>query len=98
VFHKYEVFSHHAPFLMRFFPKAKVLPIMISGDIPNEDLVVLRKWIEEKSNMANTLIVAGMNFENFVPKNVAEFQSLSAVNAVQSFDFSSIKNLNVDSP
>ncbi len=97
IFENYEVFTNHSPFLMQFFPRAKVLPIMINGDIHSDDLVILKKWIDDQIGMADTMVVLGTNFANFVPKNIADFHDLTAVNVVESFDYEQIRDLDVDS-
>ncbi|MFA6917547.1 MAG: AmmeMemoRadiSam system protein B [Candidatus Gracilibacteria bacterium] len=58
------------PFIKKYFPKAKVVPITLKNKISQLHLDKLVKEIS-KQNLSNTLIIASIDFTHYEPESVA---------------------------
>lgn len=58
------------PFIKKYFPKAKVVPIILKNNIPQTRLDPLIKEIL-KSDLSDTLIIASIDFTHYEPESVA---------------------------
>ncbi len=84
------------PFIKHFFPRAKMLPIVLSNEIPVEDAIRLREWLD--SNLPeDALVIASTNFSEAMTDAVTEFHGLSAKTAINNFDFENIYDIDADS-
>ncbi|MBD3360463.1 AmmeMemoRadiSam system protein B [Candidatus Peregrinibacteria bacterium] len=87
----------HSIFIKKYFPEAKIAPILVKWKIPVNEVVKLSGWLDE--NLAeDDLAIGSVNFSGHVPQGVAEFHDRSSFTTINNFDLKNIYKLGVDSP
>gem|GEM_PF-1248673 len=89
--------SNHAPFIKRFFPNAKVVPIVLKWETSQEETVVLSKWLQNNLPK-NSLVIASVDFSHYLPLEEANFHDISSYTTIKNFDYDNIYDLEIDSP
>ena len=91
----------HPPFIKHFLPKAKVVPIIISGKMKIEDAEKLSAALAKYARKKGTVIIASVDFSHYLPENIAADKDKESFEAIKNFDFEKIYNFtndNLDSP
>ena len=83
------------PYIKRYFPNTKVLPILIPSEITEEQVIDLIETINIYSS-PQTIIIASVDFSHYLPKKVAEFHDVKSVRVLLNFENKDFKNLEVD--
>lgn len=93
---EHAIFSH-TPFIKRFFPDAKIVPILIQWKIPIENVKDLSQWLD--TNLPeDALVIASVDFSHYQPLSVSDFHDQSSYTSIKNFDFLNIYDLEIDSP
>jgi poly-gamma-glutamate synthesis protein (capsule biosynthesis protein) len=82
------------PFVKRYFPKAKILPILIPESINEEEIKSLTENINSLSS--SQIIIASVDFSHYLPKSAADFHDLKSARTLVNFDKEDFENLEVD--
>lgn len=91
----------HIPFIKYFLPKAKVVPIIISGKMKIEDAEKLSAALAKYARKKGTVIIASVDFSHYLPENIAAEKDKESFEAIKNFDYEKIHrfgNDNLDSP
>ena len=91
----------HPPFIKHFLPKAKIVPIIISGKMKIEDVEKLSAALTKYARKKGTVIIASVDFSHYLPENIAADKDKESFEAIKNFDFEKIYNFtndNLDSP
>mgnify|MGYP003969883349 CR=1 FL=1 len=87
----------HAPFIKNAWPKAKIVPVLLQWEMPQDELDSFAEWLNENLP-ANSLVLASVDFSHYIPWEAADFHDLASHATIQNFDFENIYDLEVDSP
>lgn len=82
------------PFIKRYFPKVKILPILIPENINEEEIKNLTENINSLSS--SQIIIASVDFSHYLPESAAEFHDLKSARTLINFDEEEFENLEVD--
>lgn len=93
---EHSIFSH-AAYIKRYFPDAKIVPIILQWKIPKEEVLKLSAWLNENLS-DNDLVIASVDFSHYQSKEVADFHDQSSFASINNFDFDNIYDLEIDSP
>ncbi len=87
----------HAPFIKRFFPRAKIVPIIIKWGTGTAELDAL---VHELSQIipADALVLASVDFSHYNFKEVADFHDITSYTTISNFNYSGLFSLEIDSP
>src|SRR3990170_1292034 len=91
----------HPHFIKHFLPKAKIVPIIISGKMKIEDAEKLSAALAKYARKKGTVIIASVDFSHYLPENIAAEKDKESFEAIKNFDFEKIYNFtndNLDSP
>lgn len=86
-----------APFIKKYFPEAKIVPILLPWKMPIDDVVKFSQWLDENLP-AGSLVLGSVDFSHYLPLGAADFHDQTASAVIQNFDFGSVYNLEIDSP
>jgi len=93
---EHSIYSH-APFIKKYFPEAKILPIILKYDTDEEKLLQLADWLY-KYLPDDALLVASVDFSHYQPPEVADFHDLTSETSIRNFNYENFWNLEIDSP
>jgi len=85
-------------FIKKSFPKAKIVPIILKNKTTEKEVKDLSNLINQNVNKEKTLVLASVDFSHFQPAIVADFHDKKSNSVIQSFDFSRVYDLEIDSP
>jgi AmmeMemoRadiSam system protein B len=87
----------HAPFIKKFFPRAKIVPVIIHWDATVEELDSL---VRELSALMppDALVLASVDFSHYCPRQSADFHDITSLDTITNFDYGGLFNLEIDSP
>lgn len=85
-------------FIKKSFPDSKLVPIILKPNATEEECDSLAKNIYKYTDPEKTLVLASVDFSHYQPANVADFHDQESNNIIETFDFSRIYNLEIDSP
>jgi AmmeMemoRadiSam system protein B len=88
---------NHAPFIKKFFPEAKIVPIVLKWKIPKEKAEALAEWLN-KNLPADSLVLTSVDFSHYIPVEAADFHDWSAYATIKNFDYDNVYDLEIDSP
>lgn len=88
---------NHAPYIKKFFPKAKFIPIALKWEATLEETETLAKWLNENLP-EDALVVASVDFSHYITAEAANFHDITSFATIKNFDYENIYNLEVDSP
>ena len=83
-------------FVKKSLPNAKVVPLIFKNRMSLEQS---QKLADEYYQLLpkNTFIVGSFDFSHYLTSNAADFHDIESLAAIESFDFQSIYNLDIDS-
>lgn len=85
------------PFIKKYFPTAKIVPILLPWKMPIDDVVKFSRWLDENLPV-NALVLGSVDFSHYLPLGAADFHDRTSSAVIQNFDFGSVYNLEIDSP
>ena len=88
---------NHAPFIKKYFPDAKIVPIVLKWKIPKEKNEALAEWLN-KNLPEDSLVIASVDFSHYIPVEAADFHDWSAYATIKNFDYDNVYDLEIDSP
>jgi len=83
------------PYIKKYLPNTKLLPILIPADITKEQVEQLVKTIDENA-LLNTIIVASVDFSHYLPPQAADFHDTKSIRVLLNFEEENFKNIEVD--
>lgn len=83
------------PYIKKYFPESKFLPILIPIDITKEQVEQLVKIIDENT-LLNTIIVASVDFSHYLPSRAADFHDKKSIRVLLNFEEDNFDNIEVD--
>jgi len=83
------------PYIKKYFPESKFLPILIPIDIAKEQIEHLVKTINIESP-AQTIIIASVDFSHYLPPHAAGFHDEKSIRVLLNFEEENFKNIEVD--
>lgn len=86
------------PFIKYYFPKSRVVPIIIQKNTPAGTMKTLRHLLAEYSRDSKTLILLSMDFSHHQTSEEADRRDELSQKAILSFDYQGINNLDIDCP
>ena len=84
------------PFIKKYLPKAKVVPLLIPEDISREQLDYLVYSIHKMSS-PNTIMIASVDFSHYLPPEAAAFHDTKSIRVLLNFEEEKFENIEVDS-
>jgi AmmeMemoRadiSam system protein B len=85
------------PFIKKYFPSARVVPIIIKDHASKEECEKIAKAISSRSN-GKTLVIASLDFSHYLPNRLARFHDAKAIEALSNLDLARADFVDVDSP
>jgi len=83
------------PYIKKYFPESKFLPILIPIDITKEQIEHLVKTIN-KETPAQTIIIASVDFSHYLPPHAADFHDKKSIRVLLNFEENNFDNIEVD--
>jgi len=83
------------PYIKKYFPESKFLPILIPIDITKEQIEHLVKTIN-KETPAQTIIIASVDFSHYLPPHAAGFHDEKSIRVLLNFEEDNYDNIEVD--
>lgn len=83
------------PFIEKYFPETKILPVLIPADISEEQITQLVNSIDEVAS-AQTIIIAGVDFSHYLPLQAANFHDVKSIRVLLNLEENNFENLEVD--
>ena len=87
----------HAPFIKKFFPKATIVPILLSWNNLESDNDRVASFIAEQ-DPRTTFVIASVDFSHFQPREVADFHDITSFAAISGFHYTTLYDCEIDSP
>jgi MEMO1 family protein len=97
VFEKEHSISAEVTFIKKFFPNTKIVPIILRSGISEEKLSKIAEFLNENLS-ENSFVLASVDFSHYLKPDAAQFHDYKSIADIESFNFSEIKNLEIDSP
>lgn len=88
---------NEAPFVKKYFPSAKIVPIVLKWKIPKEKVEALAEWLN-KNLPTDSLVITSVDFSHYIPVEAADFHDWSAYATIKNFDYDNVYDLEIDSP
>lgn len=82
------------PFIKQSFPRAYVMPILVSENSPE---VEIARLIEDLPITDTTMIVGSFDFSHYLPQNVASYHDILAQETLRYEDVPRVQRLDIDS-
>ena len=83
------------PYIKKYFPESKFLPILIPIDITKEQIEHLVKTINTETP-AQTIIIASVDFSHYLPSQAADFHDAKSIRVLLNFEEENFENIEVD--
>jgi AmmeMemoRadiSam system protein B len=83
------------PYIKKYFPESKFLPILIPIDITKEQIEHLVKTID-KAASAQTIIIGSVDFSHYLPPQAADFHDAKSIRVLLNFEEDNFDNIEVD--
>jgi AmmeMemoRadiSam system protein B len=97
VFAKEHSIYFHAPFIKKYFPSARIVPIIIKWKTPEQACEKLSHILSQYST-DKYFFIASVDFSHFQNRTAAFFHDESSFATITNFDFANIDDLEIDSP
>ncbi|MDX9971204.1 MAG: AmmeMemoRadiSam system protein B [Candidatus Gracilibacteria bacterium] len=94
VFMNYDSLDLYLPLISKYFENAKIVPILISQDAKQENLIRLKNVIKSKA-VDNSLFVSTVSFSKDSDKVTKELDDISTFRSIRNFEFDNIQYLDV---
>ncbi len=83
-------------FIKKSLPNAKLVPLILKDRISPEQAIDIANNFS-KTLPQDSLVVGSLDFSHYLTDRAAQFHDLESLNVLQTFDFESIYNLDIDS-
>ncbi|MEA2021441.1 MAG: AmmeMemoRadiSam system protein B [Candidatus Caldatribacteriota bacterium] len=83
------------PYIKKYFPETRFLPMLIPIDITKEKIKHLVKTIN-KETPAQTIIIASVDFSHYLPPRAAGFHDEKSIRVLLNFEEDNFDNIEVD--
>jgi len=83
------------PYVAKYFPQAKVVPLMVRDGFPKGKVEELAKEISQNSS-EKTLFILSADFSHYLEKNISRLHDEQAIDVMESLDFDNIAHLDID--
>ncbi len=83
------------PYIKKYLPETKILPILIPFDINKEQIKYLAGIINAHAS-PQAIVIASVDFSHYLPKEAAEFHDVKSINALVNFREDDLESLEVD--
>ncbi len=83
------------PYIKKYFPETKILPILIPFDINKEQTKYLAEIINSYAS-SQAIVIASVDFSHYLSKRAAEFHDVKSINTLVNFREDDFENLEVD--
>jgi len=83
------------PYIKKYFPETRFLPILIPIDITKEQMEHLVKTID-KETPAQTIIIASVDFSHYLPPRAAGFHDKKSIRVLLNFEEDNFDDIEVD--
>ena len=83
------------PFMEKYFPETKILPLLIPAKISKEQVKQLVNSIDEVAPV-RTILIASVDFSHYLPWQAANFHDLKSIRVLLNFEEENFKNIEVD--
>lgn len=93
--------ASHMLFIKYYFPKAKVVPIILSAKMNQEKAKILSEKLAEYAKSDDAIIIASVDFSHYLNSAEAETKDMEILEAMKNFNYEKIysfNNDNLDSP
>ncbi len=97
VFVKEHAVYYHSPFIKKFFPEAKIVPVLVKWDAERGELDDLASALLEITG-DETLVLASADFSHYNRRYTADYHDESSYSAIVNFEMEWIFNAEIDSP
>jgi len=88
---------NHIPFIKKYFPQAKITPLIIKEQLTLEQSLQLADFL--KDNLGDeSLVMVSADFSHYLPENTALFHDQASISALANFDYEFVRNMDVDTP
>jgi poly-gamma-glutamate synthesis protein (capsule biosynthesis protein) len=84
------------PFIKKYFPDSKIIPVIIKENAPVNKTEVLARYFAEGSQ--NTLVILSADFAHNFSSAESDVFDKDSILAISNLDFSKINNLKIDCP
>jgi len=83
------------PFIEKYFPETKILPVLIPADISKEQITQLVNSIDEVASV-QTIIIASVDFSHYLPLQSANFHDVKSIRVLLNLEKNNFENLEID--
>lgn len=83
------------PFVKKYFPEARVVPIMLQGGLPSEKAAEIAELLA-KNFGAETIVALSADFSHYIGKTASTLHDEKSIEAMENFDYAKIQKLDVD--
>lgn len=84
------------PFVAKYFPQARVVPIAIRDGTPRRVMEALTEKLSGKKE--NTLVILSADFSHYLDKNLSLFHDEKALQTIRNFSYDDAGSLDIDCP
>ena len=84
------------PFVRKYFPDAKIVPLMIEDDTSDKRIDALAHYLSSDEVYGNTLLVLSSDFSHELTPDISDIHDAVAIDTMKSFDFSGVHHLDTD--
>lgn len=86
------------PFIRYYFPKSKIIPILLQKQPPHRLLTLLVQFMRQYADDPKTVILLSMDFSHNQTSDEADRRDAISKDAIQNFKLDQIDKLDIDSP
>lgn len=83
------------PFVKYYFPKAKIVPLMIRDSFDNQNAEKLAAFLSDDLS-DDSLIVVSADFSHYLPQEAADFHDQSSISALYNLDAEFLEKMDID--
>jgi poly-gamma-glutamate synthesis protein (capsule biosynthesis protein) len=83
------------PYIKKYFPETRFLPILIPIDITKEQMEHLVKTIDKETS-SQTIIIASVDFSHYLPPQAAGFHDKKSIRVLLNFEEDNFDDIEVD--
>ncbi len=84
------------PFIKKYLPEAKIVPILMPTDISREEVKKLTETIHRNAS-ERIIMIASVDFSHYLPPEAAAFHDAKSVRVLLNFEEEHFENIEVDS-
>lgn len=82
------------PFIKDFFPQARIIPIAIRDNLPDDKADNLAQSLQPFVN--NSIVILSADFSHYLDRNFSLFHDKQSLETIQNFAYEKINNLDMD--